>query len=194
MTTEKKQKQINPLLKLLLEMGPLVLFFIIYSRFGLHSAIIAFIPATLAALGVYYFLQGKLPMMPLVSGVIVVVFGGLTLFFDNDQFFKMKPTIVSGIFGCVLLYGYYSGRQLLKIVFDNAFSLDDEGWKILTFRWAIFFLVLAVVNEIVWRTQTESFWVSFKVFGLTAISVVFAMAQTPLLLRHEVKKDDGSSS
>lgn len=192
MTTEKKK--INPLLKLVLEMGPLVLFFSAYSKFGLHAAIVAFIPATVAALVIYYILQHKLPTMPLVSGVIVVVFGGLTLFFDNDTFFKMKPTIVSAIFGLVLLYGYFSGRQLLKIVFDNAFSLDDEGWRILTFRWAIFFLVLAVLNEIVWRTQTESFWVSFKVFGLTAISIVFAMAQTPLLMRHELKKDENGNT
>ncbi|MEN3929541.1 septation protein A [Microvirga sp. W0021] len=192
MSTESKK--ISPILKLVLEMGPLVAFFVIYSKFGLHMAIGAFIPLTIAALVVYYFLQGKLPTMPLVSGVIVIFFGGLTLIFDNDTFFKMKPTIVSGIFGVVLLYGYYSGKQLLKIVFDNAFSLDDEGWRILTFRWAIFFIVLAVLNEVVWRTQTESFWVSFKVFGLTAISIVFAMAQTPLLMRHELKKDDDQSN
>ncbi len=187
----KEIKKINPLLKLLLEMGPLALFFISYSKLGLHTAIIAFIPATLAALAVYYVLLRKLPTMPLISGVIVVVFGGLTLFFENDTFFKMKPTIVSGIFGLVLLYGYFSGKPLLKIVFDNAFSLDDEGWRILTFRWAIFFLILAVLNEAVWRTQTEAFWVSFKVFGLTAISVIFAMAQTPVVLKHELKKDAG---
>lgn len=184
-------RKINPLLKLLLEMGPLVLFFICYSRLGLHTAIIAFIPATLVALGVYYALLRKVPTMPLVSGVIVAVFGGLTLYFENDTFFKMKPTIVSGIFGLALLYGYFAGKPLLKIVFDNAFSLTDEGWHILTLRWALFFLVLAVLNEIVWRTQSENFWVSFKVFGLTAISIIFAMAQTPLLLKHEVKKDGG---
>lgn len=190
----KETKKINPLLKLLLEMGPLALFFISYSKLGLHTAIIAFIPATLAALAVYYVLLRKLPTMPLISGAIVVVFGGLTLFFENDTFFKMKPTIVSGIFGIVLLYGYFSGKPLLKIVFDNAFSLDDEGWRILTFRWAIFFLILAVLNEAVWRTQTEAFWVSFKVFGLTAISVIFAMAQTPVVLKHELKKDEGDKA
>ncbi len=190
MTTSNDQKKINPLLKLFLEMGPLVLFFICYSKFGLHTAIMAFIPATLAALAVYWILLKKLPMMPLVSGAIVVLFGGLTLFFENDTFFKMKPTIVSGIFGLALLYGYFARKPLLKTVFDNAFSLTEEGWRILTLRWAIFFLVLAVLNECVWRTQTESFWVSFKVFGLSAISVIFAMAQTPLLMKHELKKSE----
>lgn len=188
--TEQK-KQLPPLLKLLLEMGPLVLFFVMYSRVDLRTAIVSFIPATVIALVAYYILQRKIPIMPLVSGAIVVVFGGLTLFFDNDQFFKMKPTIVSAIFGVVLLYGYMSNRPLLKTVLDSAFNLDDEGWHKLTLRWAVYFFAMAVLNEIVWRTQTESFWVAFKVFGLTAITVIFAMAQTPLLLRHEQKTPTG---
>lgn len=189
MTPQKKQ--LPPLLKLLLEMGPLVLFFIIYSKVDLRTAIISFIPATVVALIAYYVLQRKIPVMPLVSGAIVVIFGGLTLFFDNDQFFKMKPTIVSGIFGVILLYGYISNRPFLKTVLDSAFNLNEEGWHKLTLRWAIYFFVMAALNEIVWRTQTESFWVAFKVFGLTAITVVFAMAQTPLLLRHEQKPPVG---
>jgi len=188
MTSDKKQ--LHPLLKLLLEMGPLVLFFIIYSKVDLRTAIVSFIPATVAALVAYYVLQRKVPVMPLVSGAIVVVFGGLTLFFDNDHFFKMKPTIVSAVFGVVLIYGYVSGRPLLKTVLDSAFNLDDAGWHKLTLRWAVYFFFMAALNEVVWRNFSESTWVSFKVFGLTALTVVFAMAQTPLLMRYEVKKDE----
>lgn len=184
------KKQLHPLLKLFLEMGPLVLFFIIYSKVDLRTAIISFIPATVAALVAYYALQRKVPVMPLVSGAIVVVFGGLTLFFDNDHFFKMKPTIVSAVFGVVLIYGYISGRPLLKTVLDSAFNLDDAGWHKLTLRWAVYFFFMAALNEVVWRNFSESTWVSFKVFGLTALTVVFAMVQTPLLMRHEKKTED----
>ena len=196
-------KRLNPLLKLVLELGPLVLFFIAnaYSdRFGvaegrrIFAATAMFIVATLVALTVHYALVRKLPIMPLVSGVVVVIFGGLTLWLDNETFIKLKPTIVNTLFGVVLLVGLYFGKPLLAIVLDSVFELTDEGWRKLTFRWALFFFVLAALNEIVWRTQTTDTWVSFKVFGIMPITVLFALLQTPLLMRHELKREGAADS
>ena len=189
-------KHLNPLLKLALEVGPLVVFFLAnaYSdRFGvaegrrIFAATGVFIVATVVALAVHYVLVRKLPIMPLVSGVVVVVFGGLTLWLDDDVFIKLKPTIVNTLFGLVLLIGLYFGKPLLAVVLDSVFELNDEGWRKLTFRWAMFFFVLAALNEIVWRTQTTDTWVSFKVFGIMPLTILFALAQTPLLMRHEAK-------
>ena len=126
--------------------------------------------------------------MPLVSGVVVVVFGGLTLGLQDELFIKLKPTIVNTLFGVVLLGGLYFGRPLLAVVLDACSTSTDEGWRKLTLRWALFFFVLAVLNEIVWRTLSTDFWVSFKVFGIMPLTIVFALAQTPLLMRHEAKK------
>ena len=126
--------------------------------------------------------------MPVVSGIVVVVFGGLTLFLQDETFIKLKPTIVNTMFGLVLLGGLYFRKPLLQIVLDSVFELTEEGWRKLTLRWALFFFALAALNEIVWRTQTTDFWVSFKVFGIMPLTIAFALAQTPLLLRHEVKK------
>ena len=190
-------KPLNPVLKLLLELGPLVLFFFAnaYSdRFGvaedrrIFAATAIFIVATLIALAVHYALVKKLPIMPLVSGVVVVVFGGLTLWLDNDTFIKLKPTIVNTLFGVVLLGGLYFGKPLLALVLDSVFDLTDEGWRKLTLRWALFFFFLAILNEIVWRTQTTDVWVSFKVFGIMPLTIAFALAQTPLLMRYEAKR------
>ena len=197
-----RTKHLNPLLKLALEVGPLVVFFMAnaYSdRFGvpegrrIFAATSVFIVATVVALAVHYALVRKLPIMPLVSGVVVIVFGGLTLWLDDELFIKLKPTIVNTLFGLVLLAGLYFGKPLLAVVLDSVFELTDEGWRKLTFRWAMFFFVLAALNEIVWRTQTTDFWVSFKVFGIMPLTVAFALAQTPLLMRHEVKADGAES-
>ncbi len=191
------QKPLHPALKLVLELGPLVLFFFAnaYSdRFGIaeerriFAATAVFIVATLIALAVHYGLVRKLPIMPVVSGVVVVVFGGLTLWLDNELFIKLKPTIVNTLFGVVLLGGLLFGRPLLALVLDSVFDLTDEGWRKLTLRWAVFFFVLAALNEIVWRTQTTDMWVSFKVFGIMPLTIAFALAQTPLLLRYEAKR------
>jgi intracellular septation protein len=193
-----RTKHLNPVLKLALEVGPLVIFFMAnaYSdRFGvpherrIFAATAVFIVATVVALAVHYVLVRKLPIMPLVSGAVVIVFGGLTLWLEDELFIKLKPTIVNTLFGLVLLAGLYFGKPLLAVVLDSVFELTDEGWRKLTFRWAMFFFVLAALNEIVWRTQTTDTWVSFKVFGIMPLTVAFALAQTPLLLRHEVKAD-----
>lgn len=191
------RRHLPPLLKLALEMGPLVVFFLgnaYAERFGVHPesklfvATGVFIAATAISLGVHFALLRRLPIMPLVSGVVVLVFGGLTLALQDKTFIMMKPTIVNTLFGLVLLGGLAFGKPLLSVVLDSMFALSDEGWRKLTFRWGLFFLALAALNEIVWRTQTEDFWVNFKVFGIMPLTVAFALAQTPLLLKHE-KKD-----
>jgi intracellular septation protein len=191
-----RPNQLPPLLKLALELGPLVLFFLANAyadRFGapserrLFAATGLFIAATLVALGLHYALVRRLPIMPLVSGVVVVVFGGLTLLLNDELFIKLKPTIVNTLFGLVLLGGLAFGRPLLALVLGSMLSLTEEGWRKLTFRWGLFFLGLAVLNEIVWRTQDTDFWVGFKVFGIMPLTVLFALAQTPLLMRHEAK-------
>jgi intracellular septation protein len=190
-------KRLPPLVRLALELGPLALFFLANAyadRFGIaetqriFAATALFIVATLAALSINYALIRKLPIMPMVSGVVVVVFGGLTLLLRDDMFIKLKPTIVNTLFGLVLLGGLYFRKPLLQIVLDSMFELTEEGWRKLTLRWALFFFALAALNEIVWRTQTTDFWVSFKVFGIMPLTIAFALAQTPLLLRYEVAK------
>jgi intracellular septation protein len=186
-------KPLHPLLKLALELGPLGVFFLANQRAGIFAATGIFIIATLAALTIHYALVRKLPIMPMVSGVVVVVFGGLTLALQDELFIKLKPTIVNTLFGIVLLAGLYFGRPLLAVVLDSLFELTDEGWRKLTLRWAIFFFVLAALNEVVWRTQSTDFWVSFKVFGIMPLTIAFALAQTPLLMRHEVPKPGAES-
>jgi intracellular septation protein len=181
-------RRLNPFLKLALELGPLVIFFIANQRAGIFTATGIFIVATVLSLGVHYALVRKLPIMPLVSGVVVVVFGGLTLALQDEHFIKLKPTIVNTLFGLVLLGGLYFRKPLLAVVLDSMFDMSDEGWRKLTLRWALFFFVLAVLNEVVWRTQSTDFWVSFKVFGIMPLSIAFALAQTPLLMRYEVKE------
>jgi intracellular septation protein len=187
--TALAHQRLHPVLKLALELGPLLVFFLANQRAGIFTATGIFIAATLLSLGVHYALVRKLPIMPLVSGVVVVVFGGLTLALQDEHFIKLKPTIVNTMFGAVLLGGLYFRKPLLAIVLDSMFDLTDEGWRKLTFRWALFFFFLALLNEIVWRTQTTDFWVSFKVFGIMPITIAFALAQTPLLMRHEAKKE-----
>ena len=183
--------RLNPFLKLALELGPLVLFFLANQRAGIYTATALFVAATLVSLGVHFALVRKLPIMPLVSGVVVLVFGGLTLVLQDELFIKLKPTIVNCLFGLTLLGGLYFKKPLLAIVLDSMFELTDEGWRKLTLRWALFFFVLAALNEIVWRTQSTDVWVSFKVFGIMPLTIAFALAQTPLLLRYEVKKEPG---
>ncbi len=179
--------QLNPLLRILLDLGPLVLFFFANSRYGIFAATATFMVAVLAALAVSYAMTRHLPIMPVVTAIVVVVFGGLTLILHDATFIKVKPTIIYALFGAVLLGGLFFNKPLLGVVFDSLFQLTEEGWRKLTWRWAIYFFVLAVLNEIVWRNFSTNVWVDFKVFGVTPLTFVFAALQTPLLKRYTVE-------
>ena len=180
----------RPVVKFITDFGPLLVFFVIYFRNeqDLKIAIPPFIVATLIALLVMYVLEKKLPMVPLISGILITLFGGLTLYFDNKIFFYMKPTIINIMFAGILFFGrYFTEKPLLKIFFKSAFKLEDEGWKKLNTRWIFFFIFVALLNEIVWRTQTEAFWVNFKVWGLLPISFIFAASQITLINKYKLK-------
>ena len=186
MTADKKQ--LNPMLKLALDIGPLVLFFAANSKFGIYAATGAFMVAVLIALAVSYALTRHIAIMPVVTAVIVLVFGGLTLILQDETFIKLKPTIIYVLFGGTLLAGLALGKPLLGLLFESVFHLTEEGWRKLTWRWAIFFLFLAVVNEVVWRTQTTDFWVSFKLFGVVPLTFLFGALQYPLLVKYNADK------
>jgi intracellular septation protein len=181
-TTAKPQ--LNPLLKLVLDLGPLILFFVANSRYGIFAATATFMVAVVAALIVSYVMIRRLPIMPVVTAIIVLMFGGLTLVLHDATFIKVKPTIIYALFGAVLLGGLYFNKPLLGVVFDSLFNLTDEGWRKLTWRWALFFFVLAVLNEIVWRSASTDVWVDFKVFGVMPLTFVFAALQAPLLKKY----------
>jgi intracellular septation protein len=193
--TDPKKKEMNGLLKFALELGPLLVFFFANSRaewlgetFPALGALGGplFMAATAISLTVSWLLVRSLPIMPMVSGIVVFVFGALTLWLHNETFIKMKPTIVNTLFGVILLGGLALGKPLLGYVFESAFRLDAEGWRKLTFRWGLFFLFLAVLNEVVWRSFSTDFWVAFKVWGTMPITVAFTLAQMPLIMRHSV--------
>jgi intracellular septation protein len=183
-----KKKQLDPFLKLALDIGPLILFFAANAKFGIYAATGTFMVAVLLALAVSYVLTKHVAVMPLVTAAIVLVFGGLTLVLHDDIFIKLKPTIIYVLFGGTLLGGLAFDKPLLGMVFDSVFHLREEGWRKLTWRWALFFLALAVLNEIVWRTQTTDFWVSFKLFGVVPLTFVFAALQVPLLTKYSIDK------
>jgi len=188
-TTAEGAPKVNPVLKLALELGPLVLFFLTNARSNLFTATAVFMVATFVALIASWLLMKRLAIMPLVTGVVVLVFGGLTLALHDETFIKIKPTIVNTLFGLVLLGGLFFGKSLLAVVLDAAFELTDEGWRKLTLRWGLFFLFLAVLNEVVWRNFSNDVWVAFKVWGTMPITIVFAMCQVPLMQRYEKGKN-----
>ena len=174
----------NQWLRLALEAGPLVIFFVVNARAGIMPATAVFMVATLISLAISYAKERRLPAMPMITGVFVLVFGGLTLIFDDDSFIKLKPTIVNGLFALALFSGLAFKRNLLKILLQAALQLDNEGWRKLTWRWAWFFVVLALLNEAVWRTQTTDFWVAFKLWGILPLTIAFSALQFPLIMRH----------
>ena len=207
-TPAAERKKVNPLLKLVLEMGPLVLFFLANSRPALfHGLVGGILPenlpaekvtiltatavlmiAVVGALIASWVLTRHLPIMPVVTAVAVLFFGGLTLYFQNQTFIQLKPTIVNCLFGAALLGGLAFGKMLLPVALDSVMHLDEAGWRKLTIRWGLFFFVLAGLNEIV-RIYFTEHWVAFKSFGIMPLTVIFALAQTPLILKHEIKPE-----
>ncbi|MFG1461599.1 septation protein A [Xanthobacter sp. DSM 24535] len=180
-------RKMKPALKLALELGPLVLFFVGNSYGGIYVATGVFMVATLGALAAMWVLARRIAVMPLVSAVVVMVFGTLTLVLQDDHFIKMKPTMVNALFGVLLLGGLLFRKPLLPYVLDGMVRLTDQGWRILTLRWGVFFLVMAVLNELVWRNFSTDTWVNFKTFGYLPLTFLFAFAQAPLMTRFEDK-------
>jgi intracellular septation protein len=187
--TSSRPAEANPVVKLVIDLGPLIVFFLAYYRAGIFWATGVLMVATVAALVASRVLLGRFAVAPAATAVLVVVFGGLTFFLDDPSFIKMKPTIINLLFAAVLGVGLYTGRPLLKTFMGEALRLTDEGWQKMTVRWLGFFLAMAVANEIVWRNFSEAAWVNFKVFGILPLTFVFAMAQVGLIRRHEAKAD-----
>ena len=192
----------NPMLKLALELGPLMVFFFgnlrgewLVKTFPALSVVggpllvatALFMVATVLSLILSKIIFHHLPIMPFVSGVVVLVFGSLSIWLQDETFIKMKPTIVNTLFGLVLLGGLLFGKSLLGYVFNAAFQLDDTGWRKLTLRWGLFFLVLAVLNEVVWRNFSDAAWINFKVWGTMPITILFTLSQMPLIMRHTIE-------
>ena len=176
-------------LKFVADFGPLFIFFTIYYKSGnnLAVAIPPLIIATIVSVIAIYFLENKIPYIPLFGGIIISLFGGLTLYFDNPIFIYIKPTIVNIIFAAVLIIGKtVFNRNFLEVFFKAAFQLDEQGWSKLNSRWAYFFIFLAILNEVIWRTQPETTWVNFKVWGMLPITFIFTALQLPLINRHKI--------
>ncbi len=198
MTMGAKDKAAAPAgpkwLKPVTEFGPLAVFFAAYFGYGLFVATGALIAATAVALALAWGFERRLPLMPMITAGVVAVFGGLTLWLEDETFIKMKPTIVQAIFAVVLFGGLLAGKPLLKPLLGAAWQMDEAGWRKLTLRFALFFAVMAGLNEIVWRTQTTDFWVTFKVFGILGLTVAFAASQVFMLQRHLFADDGGQST
>lgn len=201
-TKSVKQMHMSPTLKFILELGPLVIFFLannkgewlinniaIFKSFEkpIFPATAIFMLAIVIALIASWILTKKLPIMPLISGFFVIIFGFLTLWLHDDTFIKMKPTIINILFGVILFGGLLLKKSLLGYVLDSAFQLTPEGWRKLTYRWAWFFIFLAVINELVWRNFSDDFWASFKVFGIMPLTIVFMISQMPLIMKHAIE-------
>lgn len=181
-----------PLFKLALDLSPLIIFFAANAYFGIFVATGAFMVAMIAAIAIGFTIERKISPVPLITGALVLVFGGLTLWLQNDTFIKVKPTILYALFAAILLGGLASGRILIKYAFGQAFQLDEAGWRSLTWRWAIFFAVLAVANEFVWRNFTTDTWVAFKVWGIFPLIFLFSAAQIPFVMKHQIESDETS--
>jgi len=191
-TKPEKDSEQSVAAKLLIELGPLLVFFGVNAAYGIFAGTGAFMAATVLSLSLAWWLYHKVPVMPLVSAVIVLAFGGLTLYLQDDTFIKLKPTIVYTMFAILLIAGLFARKPVLALLFGPVFNLTDEGWRKLTLRWAVFFIAMAVLNEYVWRNYSTDTWVSFKAFGFLPITFLFAMAQVPLMQRHGVAEDKTS--
>ena len=197
-SAQPPRKALNPIVKLVLELGPLALFFAVYTRLGIFAATGVLMAGVVVTLGVSYAVLRRVPIMPLVTAAIVLIFGSLTLFFHDETLIKIKPTALYLLFAAALFAGLALKKPILKILFDGALHVTEEGWRILTWRWAFFFMALAILNEIVWRgaahylhpTEATDLWVKFKTFGFLPLTLLFALAQAPLIMRTETKEDE----
>jgi intracellular septation protein len=192
MASEKAPANSPKGIKFLVDFGPLAVFFVAYKVAGLMQATIALIVATVIALAIGYVATRRLALMPLITGLVVLVFGGLTLWFNDGIFIKMKPTIVQGIFAVLLFGGLLLKRPTLQYVMGDALQLTDDGWRILTFRFALFFTSMAILNEVVWRNVSEDLWIDFKVFGILGLTILFSLSQMPLMKRHMIETDEAA--
>jgi intracellular septation protein len=179
--------QPHPMFKLATELGPLLVFFVANAKFNLFVATGAFMVAIVAAMITSYVVVRHIPIMAIVTAVIVLVFGTLTLVLHDETFIKVKPTIIYGLFAAILGGGLLFGRSFIAILFNQMFNLTPKGWRILTMRWALFFLGMAVLNEVIWRTQSTDFWVAFKAFGAVPLTMVFAISQMPVVKRYHLE-------
>lgn len=184
-STPAPEAKMNPLLKIAVDVGPLAVFFLVNANYKIFAATAAFMVCIVIALAVSYIFTRKLAVLPLVTCVFVLVFGGLTLWLQDELFIKLKPTIVNTLFAGILFGGLAFKRLFLKNLFSEVINLTQEGWHKLTVRWALFFLVLAVLNEIVWRNYSTDTWVSFKVFGIMPLTMIFALSQIGILNRYQ---------
>lgn len=180
---QSENSKTNPLIRLLIDVGPLVIFFIANAREGIFFATGAFMAAIMISVSISFVLERKLPIMPVVTAGVVLVFGGLTIYLQDELFIKLKPTIVNTLFGLTILVGLKMRRNFIKILLGTVMQLNDEGWNRLAIRWAGFFFLLAVLNEIVWRNFSTDTWVAFKVFGIMPLTVLFSIAQVPLITK-----------
>ena len=178
-------------IKFITDFGPLLVFLFFYynSDKNLKIAIPPFIIATIIAIAIVWLLEKKIPMVPLIGGILITLFGGLTIYFDNPIFIYIKPTIINILFGLALLFGkYFTKEPILKKILGKSIMLSDEGWSILNKRWIIFFFALAFVNELVWRTQSEEFWVNFKVWGILPLTIIFTAFQISIINKYKVNE------
>lgn len=175
-------------LKYAVDYGPILAFFIAYKMAGLMAATVALMIATAIATLLLYILQRRLALMPIITLLVVGTFGGLTLWLHDDTFIKMKPTVIQGLFAVILFGGLIMKKPLIRYVMGSTLQMDDDGWRLLSLRFACFFAAMAVLNEIVWRTQPEGVWIDFKVFGIIGLTLVFILTQIPLILRHSTEQ------
>ena len=176
-------------IKFVTDFGPLLVFFVIYykSDKNLSVALPPFIVATIVALIIVWVFERKIPFVPLLGGILITFFGGLTIYFDNPVFIYLKPTIINVLFGLALLFGrFFSSEPILKKIIGKSLKLNDDGWRILNNRWMFFFFFLAILNELVWRTQSEEFWVNFKVWGLIPLTFIFTIFQVQIINKYKI--------
>ena len=185
--------KIHPLAKLAVDIGPLVVFFLANAQAGIFWATGAFMVAICIAIAVSWLFERRVPMLAVVTGVFVLIFGSLTLVLQDETFIKLKPTIVNALFAAILTIGLAANRLFFKNLFGHAFRLNDAGWRILTLRWIGFFILLAVLNEVVWRNFSTDTWITFKLFGIMPLTFVFTMLQIPLIKRHHVAEEESST-